>query len=297
MGVSIKKMNSFFEFSNGKELLEQPKQVLSLATKSLDCFIRSGLPENISHLVVSTTCPDALAPSLGQMIGEKYNELFSDCHIIDIVQGCAGGVTAMILASQLSELNKSSVLVIQADAAKKATSKTKMINSIFGNGSFVCLISYDETHKRLLHYKSRQYKGLSEVVTVKLGHDSDQIIMREKKDMAVDPRKHLGLSLNNALALKLFKNAEEFYLDFVKDSTTTDVMILHQVNPLIVRHLKSVFSKYDVEFVDVAEITGNCGAASVGIALNHVKDTIENKKILLCSFGTGGVITAGLWQN
>jgi len=291
-------MHSFFEFENGKELLEQPRQVLSLAEKSLSPFLESGeLPDHLSHMIITTTCPDMLAPSLGQMISEKFHDSFSNCHTIDIVQGCAGGVTAMILGSQLAEFNKSSVLIVQADAAKKSTSKSKKINRIFGNGSFACLISHDQSERGLLHFKSRQYKGLSEVVTVKLGHDADVIIMNEKKDMAKDPRKHLGLSMNNSLALKLIKNAESFYLEFVKESLAPDVMILHQVNPLIIKHLRSVFAKYGMEFVDVAEITGNCGAASVGIALNKVKDTIQGKKVLLCSFGTGGIITAGLWQN
>jgi 3-oxoacyl-[acyl-carrier-protein] synthase III len=97
--------------------------------------------------------------------------------------------------------------------------------------------------------------------------------------------------MNKYLALKLF------YLEFVNEAAAPDIMILHQVNPLIVNHLKIIFSKYKTEFVDVSAVTGNCGAASVGIALDKVKDTIHNKKVLLCSFGTGGVITAGLWQN
>ncbi|CAN5438752.1 hypothetical protein BH11BAC1_BH11BAC1_18600 [soil metagenome] len=297
MGVSIAGMNSYFEYSNGHEIPEQQRQVLALAEKSLLPLIRSGLPRNLTHLVIATSCPDMIAPSLGQMIGEKFNDSFSDCHIIDLVQGCAGGVSAMILASQLSELNKSSILVIQADAAKKATSRSKKINKVFGNGSFTCIVNHDQSGKAMLHFKSRQYKGLSEVVTIKLGHDADKIIMKEKSDMSTDPRLHLGLSLNNSLALKLFMNAEKFYLDFIQESSTPDIMILHQVNPLIVKHLQKIFAKYKLQFIDVAALTGNCGVASVGIALESIKEKIEGKKILLCSFGTGGVITAGLWQN
>ncbi len=297
MGVRIDRMNATYEFSEDGMFPEQALQVLSLAKKVLQPFIEEGFPDDLSHLVIATTCPDMLAPSLGQMINETFNEHFSDCHSIDIVQGCAGGVTAMILGSQLCHLNRSSVLVIQADAANKATSKSKKISRIFGNGAFACLLRYDEDGRQLLHSMSRQYKGLSEVVTVKLGHDADTIIQRELKDMKTDPRKHLGLSMNNALALKLFSHAEAFYLEFVRQSETPDVMILHQVNPMIMRHLQSIFSKYPMEFIDVSAMTGNCGAASVGIALDKVKDRIAGKKTLLCSFGTGGVITAGLWQN
>jgi len=46
----------------------------------------------------------------------------------------------------------------------------------------------------------------------------------------------------------------------------------------------------------MAKQTGNCGCATTGIVLNAIKDEIENKKLMLCSFGTGGVITAALWQ-
>jgi 3-oxoacyl-[acyl-carrier-protein] synthase III len=296
MGAIISKMNAYYEYLNGSDLPEQPKQVFSLAEKSLKPLIASGLPDHISHLIAATTCPDCLAPSLGQLVIERFNHSLKNCHSIDIVQGCAGGVTAMILGSQLAELNKSSVLVVQADAAKKATSKTKSINKIFGNGSFAGLISYKDSAKGLLHSKSRQYKGLSEVVTIHLGHDAGEIIMKEKTDMASDPRKHLGLSMNNLLAIRLLRNTEEFYIDFVREATTPDIMIVHQVNPIILRHLESVFQKYKFEFVNVSESTGNCGVASVGIALNSVKDRILGKKVLLSSFGTGGVITAGLWQ-
>jgi 3-oxoacyl-[acyl-carrier-protein] synthase III len=231
------------------------------------------------------------------MLNEKFHDAFQDTHTIDIVQGCAGGVTSLILASQLSELYQSSVMVVQADAARKATSKSKAIHKIFGNGSFACLIRPDDSDRRLLHYKSRQYKGLSEVVTIQLGHDADQIIKTEEKSMTNDPRKHLGLSMNNMLALRLLRNAEKFYIDFVKESTIPDVMILHQVNPTIMKCLQSAFGKYKIEFIDGSAVTGNCGAASVGIALNNVKHTLQGKKIFLCGFGTGGVITAGLWQN
>ncbi|MCX6247620.1 MAG: hypothetical protein NTW10_07790 [Bacteroidetes bacterium] len=289
-------MNAYFEYLNGSDLPEYPKQVYSLAEKSLKPLIESGLPHPVSHLIAATTCPDSLAPSLGQLVIEKYNHLLKNCHSIDIIQGCAGGVSSMILASQLAELNKSSVLVVQADAAKKATSVSKGINKIFGNGSYVSLVSWSDSDKGLIHSKARQYKGLSEVVTVNLGHNTAEIIKNENKNLIRDPRILLGLSMNNMLAIRLMRNAEEFYKDFVKESTSADIMILHQVNPVILKHLRSVFKKYKLEFVDVSEFTGNCGVPSVGIALNSIKDTIQGKKVLLCSFGTGGVITAGLWQ-
>jgi 3-oxoacyl-[acyl-carrier-protein] synthase III len=296
MGTVFYKMDGYSEFSGMDDLPERPRQVLHLAEKSLKSLIDSGLPGNLSHLVVATTCPDSLAPSLGQTIIEKFSDSFSSCHAIDIVQGCAGGVASLILGSQLAELNKSSVMVVCADAARKSTSRTSPINRIFGNGSFACLISYRDSEKGLALSKSHQYKGLSEVVSINLGHDADHVIKKESKTVITDPRKHLGLSMNNYLAVKLLAKAEQFYLDFIKRSGKPDIMILHQVNPLILKHLSGVFKKHQVEFINIVEKTGNCGVASVGVALNSIKDTIKDKKVLLCSFGTGGVITAGLWN-
>lgn len=297
MGTYFRQMDGYFEFSAEKDLPEQPKQVLALAAKPVGSLIDSGLPKNLSHLIVATTCPDTLAPSLGQSIIEKFSSSLSGCHSIDIVQGCAGGVSSLILGSQLSELNKSSVLVVHADAAKKSTSLTSRYNKIFGNGSYACVISYEDSPRGLIHSRSKQYKGLSDVVSVNLGHDAEKIIIKESKTMLTDPRKHLGLLMKNNLAIKLLKNAENFYLSFISETGHPDVLILHQVNPIILKYLASVFKKYKLEFINMAEKTGNCGAASVGIALNLMKDSMQGKKIILCSFGTGGVITAGFWQN
>ncbi|HRI79046.1 MAG TPA: 3-oxoacyl-[acyl-carrier-protein] synthase III C-terminal domain-containing protein, partial [Cyclobacteriaceae bacterium] len=211
--------------------------------------------------------------------------------------GCAGGVAALVLGSQLALLGQNSTLVIQSDAARKATSRNSSINKIFGNGSFACLIRHDGSSRKMLHHKSVHYEGLSKIVNIRLGHDADEIIKKEYAEMIDDPRKHLGLTLDNAMAMKLVREAENFYLRFIEESTTPDVMILHQVNPQIISHLKQVFSKYKVEFIDVASKIGNCGSATVGIALASLNGNLAGKKILLCSFGTGGVISAGLWQN
>jgi 3-oxoacyl-[acyl-carrier-protein] synthase III len=296
MGVVFAKLNAYSEFSETADMNESPRQVLSLSEKSLRILLESSLPAKVTHMVVATTCPDSMAPSLGQTIMEKFNSQLVGCHTIDIVQGCAGGVTALILGSQLAEFNKSSVLVVGADAARKSTSRSSNINKIFGNGSFACLISYEDTEKGLAYSKSHQFPGLSEVVRVSLGHDADQIIMTESKTIVTDPRKHLGLKMNNLLALKLLRKAEQFYLDFIAVSGKPDIMILHQVNPMILKLLAAVFKKYKVEFVDISSQSGNCGVASVGVALHSVWHTTSGKKVFLCSFGTGGVITAGMWQ-
>ncbi|HEX6845705.1 MAG TPA: 3-oxoacyl-[acyl-carrier-protein] synthase III C-terminal domain-containing protein [Chitinophagaceae bacterium] len=270
------------------------KAVFHLAEHALSNTLDKTIP--YSHLLAATSCPDAIAPSLGQCINQRYNSNLGVSHTIDMVQGCAGGVSALILASQLAELNKSNVLVVTADAAQKATSPSSAVFEVFKNGVFACCVAYSEDDGRLLHHQSKQYKDLYNVVTIGLGHDADAIIAANISDMTTDPRRYLGLRLDNHLAIKLMKEAERFYLDFIEQTGHPDFLILHQVNEPIINHLEKVFAKYPIRFINKAKETGNCGCATTGILLDILKHEIKNKKVMICSFGTGGVITAGLWQ-
>ncbi|MFM9984407.1 MAG: 3-oxoacyl-[acyl-carrier-protein] synthase III C-terminal domain-containing protein [Flavobacteriales bacterium] len=287
-------MQHFTDFGQSA-LSETPQQVFQLARKVVEKTLEeySG---TISDLVVASTCPDSLAPSLGQKLQEAFPVQLKSSSLSDLVQGCAGGVSAMILASRLSHSSLGDVLVVQADAARKATSTASELHGIFGNGSFSCVVQKQIGTTQLLHHASRQYAGLSAVVEVKLGHDADTIIQSGANDVWRDPRRSLGLSMDKLLALKLIKQAESFYIDFIQTTSAPDVLILHQASAVIIEHLKQVFAKFPITFVDLAGEIGNCGAATIGIAFHRSLDICKGKKVMLCSYGTGGVITAGLWQ-
>ncbi|MEL6557603.1 MAG: 3-oxoacyl-[acyl-carrier-protein] synthase III C-terminal domain-containing protein [Bacteroidota bacterium] len=294
MGINFNHLVSFNEFKNDAPR-ETKKQVFKLAEQVMTPVFQQSTYRQFSTFIITTTCPDSLAPSLGQALADKFNDELGSAQIIDMVQGCAGGVSSMILASQLAASKKEPVLLVNTDAAKKATSASSKIHEIFSNGSFACVVESDNGSKGLLHSRSQQYKGLSDVVTVKLGHDADQYIMG-KKDIASDPRKHLGLEMNQLMALRLLRKAEEFFNDFVSESEKPDVLLLHQVNPYILSKLEKLFSKYQVEFINVADQIGNCGSATTGLAFHMTFDQMKGKKVMICSFGTGGLITAGMWQ-
>ena len=296
MGVQFLAMKSYHEYGDSLPLQSQEREVLSLAVKVITPLIALKVTPKISHLIVATTCPDSIAPSVGQEINQTFHPYFSNTHVIDIMQGCSGGITALLLGSQLALLNNTTVMVVTVDAARKACDSTSHNFDVFGNGSFGCIIGVSEDNKGLLHYKSRQYKDLVNVVNVRLGHDADQVLAQHA-DVNLNPRKYLGLIMNNALAVQLLRNAESFYHEFISEiNCTPDIMILHQVNSKIIGFLKVLFEARGVHFVNISQQTGNCGAASVGIALAHSTQMTDGKKVLICSFGTGGVITAGLWQ-
>ena len=289
-------MSSYYQFNGTNQI--SPRQVLSLADKVLSEVLSIKPNGKISHLITATSCPDQLAPSMGQMIYQKFSEDLSETHILDLVQGCAGGTSALILGSELAQMHSSDVLVVLADAARNAVSESDPNYHQFGNGCFGCIISYNGNgNSGLKHKASKAFKELTEVVQIKLGHDANFIIKNESVDIAHDPIAHLGLSLDNELAMRLMRKAKSFYKDFVNQAKEKpDVMIFHQVNLQIIRALKSIFQHEIPEIIDVTEIAGNCGTASVGIALDSCKENLSGKKVMICGFGTGGIITAGLWQ-
>jgi 3-oxoacyl-[acyl-carrier-protein] synthase III len=208
-----------------------------------------------------------------------------------------GGISAMILGSQLSELNKSNVVVVLADAARQAVSETNASRKFFGNGSFGCVIEHTQDSGGLIHFKTHQYQNLSELVSVKLGHQAHQTIRQEKEKVITSPLDLLGLSMNPTLAMKLLHHAHEFYRTFISEcNTIPDIIVFHQVNPDVLKTLQKLFSSKQCMVIDLSETVGNCGAASFGIVMDMIKGQLHNKKVFLCSFGTGGVISAGLWQ-
>lgn len=286
----ISYINSVCEFNS--KSIETKQQVFSLANS----IIKGHIDTPPNYFITATTCPDSLAPSLSQSLCAANHELLGESHSFDLVQGCAGGVSAFILASKLAEENGKNVLIVQSDSAQKATSPQQVYYNIFGNGAFACYLKNSKNGNRLLYSKSIQVKGLEKVVQILLGHDADEYIINHAERVKEDPRFLLGLNMNNELAIELLKSSKAFYNDFVMESESPDALILHQVNPKIIGFLKKYLSDFKGEFIDLSNTIGNCGAATTGIALHQSYPKLKDKKVMICSFGTGGIITAGLWQ-
>jgi 3-oxoacyl-[acyl-carrier-protein] synthase III len=292
MGVRITSMNSVYNREDGYD-----GTVTDLAIRALKPMLHERAPTMLQLLVVATTCPDTLAPTLGQRIVQYFHPYFQHCQVIDLVQGCAGGLSALVLASQLTEASGKNAAVVLADAARQAVSSDNDARQFFSNGAFACLLESESSNCRLLHHKSQQFEDLTDLVQIKLGHAAHREILIHKETILANPICHLGLTMNPAMAMRLVRRAEQFYITFQEEYPhDAEVMIFHQVNPSILGILEITFSKYTALFVNRANEIGNCGAASYAVALNEVKHRLPGKKVLLCSFGTGGVISAGLWQ-
>ena len=274
MGVHISHMNSVFNRANSYS-----ETVTNLATSAAAPILLNGAPKHFSHVVVATTCPDTLAPTLGQSLNQFFYPRFAGSHVLDLVQGCAGGLSALVIATQLCELTKDNVMVVLADAARQSVSDDNNLRQYFGNGAFSCVLQYTDGPQRLIHHRTKQYKNLSELVMIRLGHRTHLEIQDKQKSILTSPLDHLGLHMNPILAIKLLRHAEEFYREFFAEcNTKPDVMIFHQVNPDILNVLQGVFSKYVDDFINLGNLIGNCGSASFAIAMDQIKEKLPEKK-------------------
>ena len=107
MGVSISFIHGFQDPREDLSNNQSARSVEALALRVLQPLLPKISGKKVSHFVVATSCPDSIAPSLGQALDEQLHAYFENTTTYDIVQGCAGGVSALILGSQLAALNRS----------------------------------------------------------------------------------------------------------------------------------------------------------------------------------------------
>ena len=293
MGVRITSMFSDYGQAALTDVALKKNSVFHLANQALKHIVDKEI--EYSHLVAATSCPDAIAPSLGQCINQQYNSPWAILIPLILYRDAPVGYQRLYWLRNSVNIIRAMCWWLPLMLLKKLPHHPAKYLS-YSKMVFLYVVFHMLKCKKLIHHQSRQYKDLYNVVTIGLGHDADAIIAANIEEVATDSRKHLGLKLNNHLAIKLMKEAEGFYLDFISKTGHPDILILHQVNELIINHLQQVFAKYPTQFINMAKETGNCGCATTGIVLDHLKNKIENKKVMICSFGTGGVITAGLWQ-
>jgi 3-oxoacyl-[acyl-carrier-protein] synthase III len=189
-------------------------------------------------------------------------------------------------------------LVVSADAAMKAVSSKSGLKENFGNGASAFLICGTKNGTQILEkYSSIQSSELLELVVVDVGHDSDKLISENLERISKDAKDVLGLKFNNVLGLKMISMANQFYKNFFEDIDEPNYLVMHNPNAKLSQVIKKILSFSSGEFYDRISTIPNCGAATTGIILIDLmkeKVDLENKKVFICSFGTGGVISGCL---
>lgn len=270
--------------------------LVDLALKSCEPLIHRNRDKKFSHIICATSGPDKLAPSFSQELRRSLG--LREGQGLDLIQGCAGGCSALLLGSRLAASAKSSVLVVAADLPLRAINPNHQIYKSFADGAFSTIISFDEnSERRLIREMSIQYTEFTDIVSIPIGHQLRNVLkyLSGTEFTELQIVDSLGFHVDNRLITKMARKAVEFSKAFGANELRPDFTILHQPNLKISAYMKDLKEFSKLNLVDLPHLK-NSGAATVGIGFASIFDRIDQKRVIISSFGTGGVVTCGCWQ-
>jgi 3-oxoacyl-[acyl-carrier-protein] synthase-3 len=247
------------------------------------------LPEDIDFIVVGTTTPDMLFPSVGNLVQQRLG-----CRRIgsvDVLAACAGSVYSLSIGAQYIQTGKyRRVLCIGAETLSKITDFTDRGTCVLlADAAGAAVLEATEDDRGLIDtdlYSDGQYWDLLYMPAGGSRHPAT----RETVDARMHYAKMKGSDVFK-VAVRMFVEATSTLLRR-HGFTTNDVnlFIPHQANLRIIEAaVKRVGLPMERVFINVDRY-GNTGAASLYVALEEAVSTGRIKRgdlVLLAAFGGG----------
>lgn len=252
-----------------------------LATNAAKLAIQNaGIdPKTIDLIIVATTTPDKIFPSVATMVQRKLNLSASQCPAFDLQAVCSGFVYALTTANNFIKAGTNKcVLVIGADTMSKITDYTDRSNCIlWGDGAGAVVLQASEepgiisTH---IHANG-EYESMLHVPRSEAENDTIEMEGNAVFKMAVNT---LDQIVDETLEANNMQKSD------------IDWLVPHQAN---IRILQATAKKLNMS-MDKVVVTvtghGNTSAASIPLALDTaVKDgrIQPGETLLMEAFGGG----------
>lgn len=252
-----------------------------LATNAAKLAIQNaGIdPKTIDLIIVATTTPDKIFPSVATMVQRKLNLSASQCPAFDLQAVCSGFVYALTTANNFIKAGTNKcVLVIGADTMSKITDYTDRSNCIlWGDGAGAVVLQASEepgiisTH---IHANG-EYESMLHVPRSEAENDTIEMEGNAVFKMAVNT---LDQIVDETLEANNMQKSD------------IDWLVPHQAN---IRILQATAKKLNMS-MDKVVVTvtghGNTSAASIPLALDAaVKDgrIQPGETLLMEAFGGG----------
>lgn len=270
---------------------ETPAYVLGVeaARKAID---DAGIkPEEIGLIIVTTSCPDYLSPSISSIIQKEIKAVNSAT--FDLNAACSGFIYGLTTAQQfISTGYYKYVLVVACEGLSKVTDwKDRNTCVLFGDGAGAAVVGAVEKEYGILRTELGADGSLGHYITIPCCHISSEDIEKrqhEKKNVLwMDGSEVFKFAVRiMAQATKNVVSSGNLTLDDIK------LIVPHQANIRIIdgaaKKLKIPTEKI---FVNV-EKYGNISSASVPVALNEAwKGGMLSKGDNLVLVGFGGGLT------
>jgi len=260
------------------------------AKKALE---KSGLdPKEIGLFIAVTVTSPKYTNSMGTFVAGK---LGLNCPSFEIKTGCASSVYALVLAAQFINSGTKYVLIASGETPSKVTGNDTNLLYAVGDGGAAVILSKTADEK----------KGIK---TAFLGSEGKYSGTMGTPGLLPPNQEDLN---NDAYFMQMGKESAAFIEDTWKaipnilyqntglDETNIDLLIPHQVNKKLLNLVCEASGIIKQNTIDLIAEYGNCGSASILIALDNAmenKRIKSNNSIMLVAVG-GGVSYGGLILN
>lgn len=246
-------------------------------------------PKEIGLFIAVTVTSPKYTNSMGTFVAGK---LGLQCPSFEIKTGCASSLYAIILAAQFINSGTKYVLIATGETPSKVTgTDTNLLYAVGDGGAAVILKKTEDKHKGII----TGFLGSEGKYSGTMG--TPGLLPPNQEDID-----------NNAYFMNMGKESAEFIADMWKvlpnilyqnsglDENAIDLLIPHQVNNKLLNLVIDASGISKQNTIDLISKYGNCGSASILIALDNAFENNrikENSSLMLVAVG-GGVSYGGL---
>lgn len=296
---------SLISFSTGikeRRWVNEDEACSDLAVKAANHLFKTMPDEkkNINQLILATISGDYLSPPTSPLI--QYRLGLEGIGTFDIGAACAGFVVGLHTSAALVEATSGNVLLIASEIRSKFLNKNNFSTSVlFGDGAAACIVSNDKKNAAFRFIASSLFSDgeVSDAVSIPAGGS------RLPAASCLDPNKlFITMKESTALFVKAVNGMRVCAVDFLKQLNIPIEeiawLVPHQGNMHLVRSVAKQLGIPLDKVIKNVETTGNTSGASVGLALDYLKQNSPLKpgeKILLLAAGGGGIGACALLES
>ncbi len=229
--------------------------------------------DRVRVLIVVSQSNSRMLPGLSYEIHSRLG-LSEICFCIDLLQGCAGFIHGLILASKLVEPDRHVLIICSDTYRSKIEPGDRSVDAIFSDAASAILITADES-----------------VVVLGESHFTDGSgIKHLYQNLDCDGHRSFLRMSGGEVFLFTKKIVEDQIRDLLKkvsvEENDINLFIPHQASKLVLDNLATKFATVG-EFVNLVGETGNTTSSSIPIALRGHLDLLNRGTTLLSGFGVG----------
>lgn len=263
-------------------VFESSSDAAYLGTKAAEKVI-DGYREKVGVLIVVSQSLNRLLPGISYEIHQNLG-LSSDCQCIDLLQGCAGFVQGLILASKLVKNDKCVLLVCTDTYRKKIRPGDRSVDAIFSDAATATLISAESSVCIIGEKHYSDGHGIKHLNQNLEASGGSSFLHMSGSDVFLFTKKIVEAQVR-ALMCELDLNESKINL-----------FIPHQASKLVVDELATRFLSVR-KFVSVLGVSGNTVSSSIPIALEKNLTLFHDGITVLTGFGVGLACSTVILQS